>query len=363
MSVTLRKKTISGGRESLYLDVYQDGGRKKEYLQMSIIRKPSNPLQRDHNRDTMRLAETICAKRLQELNSSEHGFEGTAKRGIDFLLWMDNYAAKYTMRDKNTMRAAVREFRSFVGVRTIKPAGVTKPLCKAFHAWLSERFNGETPSSYFGRFKKALANAAEAGILASDPARGIKNTTAEGLKKDVLDFAEIQVMANTPCGNAEVKRAFLFALNTGLRFCDIVRIRRGDVSGRVLTFTQAKTAKKVLAISISLNANAVRLLEAGDGGGQKPDAPLFELPSHNATLKNLRNWAKRAGITKHVTFHVARHSFATNLITTGGDMKTVSDLLGHTSMKHTQKYTRAVDAMKEKAVDSLPVLNIPQPTH
>ena len=75
-------------------------------------------------------------------------------------------------------------------------------------------------------------------------------------------------------------------------------------------------------------------------------------------LKALRRWTARAGIDKHITWHCARHSFAVNVLTRGADIKTVSSLLGHASLKHTEKYTRAVDSLKRAAIDSLPKLMV-----
>ena len=57
-----------------------------------------------------------------------------------------------------------------------------------------------------------------------------------------------------------------------------------------------------------------------------------------------------------VLFHLARHSFAVNILNNGANIKTVASLLGHSGLKHTEKYTRAVDKLKEEAINSLPEL-------
>ena len=95
--------------------------------------------------------------------------------------------------------------------------------------------------------------------------------------------------------------------------------------------------------------------------GQKPDKDddIFHLPSHTGCLKALRTWVVCAGIDKHITWHCVRHGFAVNLLgERQADIKIVVNLLGHSGLKHTEKYTRAVDALKEKAVNSLPELDI-----
>ena len=55
-------------------------------------------------------------------------------------------------------------------------------------------------------------------------------------------------------------------------------------------------------------------------------------------------------------FHLARHSFAVNILNNGANIKIVASLLGHSGLKHTEKYTRAVDKLKEEAINSLPEL-------
>jgi len=84
---------------------------------------------------------------------------------------------------------------------------------------------------------------------------------------------------------------------------------------------------------------------------------IFPLPSHTMCLKALRHWTARAGIEKHITWHCARHSFAVNLLNNGANIKTVASLLGHAGLKHTEKYTRAIDSLKHKAIDSLPEIS------
>ena len=114
---------------------------------------------------------------------------------------------------------------------------------------------------------------------------------------------------------------------------------------------QQKTGREV---TIDLNQAAIRLI--GELG--KSDESVFNLPSFNGCLKTLRTWAKRAGIEKHLTWHSARHSFATILLINKTDIKTVGNLLGHSKIEHTQKYTHVVDQLKAQAVKTLPELDI-----
>lgn len=97
----------------------------------------------------------------------------------------------------------------------------------------------------------------------------------------------------------------------------------------------------------------------GAKGSKKNKDLIFHLPSHNAALSVLSHWVKRAGIDKHITWHCARHSFATLILKDGSiDLRTVSGLLGHSSLKYVEQYTRIIDDRKKKALNSLPEIKI-----
>ena len=78
---------------------------------------------------------------------------------------------------------------------------------------------------------------------------------------------------------------------------------------------------------------------------------LVLLPSDSCVYKYLQQWVRAAGITKHVSFHVSRHTFATMMISLGSDLYTVSKLLGHTNIKVTEVYAKLVNAKKFEAVN------------
>ena len=78
------------------------------------------------------------------------------------------------------------------------------------------------------------------------------------------------------------------------------------------------------------------------------------LISLGRTNEVLSRWGKDAGIQKHITFHTARHTHATMMITLGADIYTVSKLLGHTNIQTTQIYAKIVDESKSKAIALIP---------
>jgi site-specific recombinase XerD len=226
-----------------------------------------------------------------------------------------------------------------------------------FVEYLESRSVGEGARGYFQRFKKVVSFAVEKNIIQKDPCKGIVCKVDESaLRKDVLSMVEMeQLISTTYKGqNPEIRKAFIFCLYTGIRFCDIIDIKYSNVdySNKTLKFEQAKTKGHSANswVNIPLNDGLLSLI----GEKTDKDSVIFNLPSHTMCSKALDRWTKRAGIDKHITWHCARHSFAVNILNNGANIKTVASLLGHSGLKHTEKYTRAVDSLKEQAINSLP---------
>lgn len=82
------------------------------------------------------------------------------------------------------------------------------------------------------------------------------------------------------------------------------------------------------------------------------------LPDASYTSKLLKRWTQTAGLRKHVTFHVARHTFATLGITYGAELYTISKLLGHSNIRITQIYADIISQKKREAVDSISPIGV-----
>jgi site-specific recombinase XerD len=251
------------------------------------------------------------------------------------------------------VRYCLEYFKKFVGKDYIAPYEITEDFLVRFKSYLNEHLNGETPHNYFTKMKSVVKKAFQEKILLNNTAANIKNVRKEGVKKDILNLNEIQNLANTECRNIEVKRAFLLCLNTGLRYCDILELKWQNIHDEMIIIkSQKKTGEPVY---IDLNNNAKQLF--GNEKGEY-DEQVFRLPSFTGCLKILKAWTKDAGISKNITWHSARHSIAVNLLQNHTDIKTVSAILGHASLNHTNKYTRIVDELKKKAMNSLPNIEI-----
>ncbi len=118
--------------------------------------------------------------------------------------------------------------------------------------------------------------------------------------------------------------------------------------GRFQVETVQQKTQEAVYLPLSDNA-ADQLPPRGESGDF-----VFKLPAHTCIASTLTRWAAAASIEKHVTFHTARHTCATLLLTFGADLYTVSKLLGHSDVKTTQVYAKFVDEKKRQAVDLVP---------
>ena len=131
-----------------------------------------------------------------------------------------------------------------------------------------------------------------------------------------------------------------------------------DYSNKLLKFEQHKTVGHSANSGVVMNLRDDVLSLIGEPPENDKDRLVFDLPTFEACCKTLGKWVKKAGIEKHITWHCARHSFAVSLLNNGANIKTVASLLGHSGLKHTEKYTRAVDSLKSDAINSLPTLKL-----
>ena len=146
-----------------------------------------------------------------------------------------------------------------------------------------------------------------------------------------------------------IKDAFLFSALTGLRFSDIKRITANHIeteNGKMRLKIETQKTKKY--ISFVLSPESTEILKS-----RLTDGIIFDLPTEVYTNKLLKRLSEKTCINKHLTFHSARHTFATLLLTKGADLYTVSTLLGHSNISTTQVYAKIIDKKKDEAVKLL----------
>lgn len=346
--------------------------RKKETLQLHLVAKPRTPQERAENDKILRLAKSIRQEREQAFLKDKRGYRLERERDINFLDFFQSYIDNYTKTDIRNITVAFKRFRNFlketpaysIYENYIQPNQLNKDMMIAFTEYLQDRSVGEGAKTIFQRFKKVVKYAVEHDIMLCNPCVGVSIKVDDNiLKKEILSEDEMQQLLTTHYKgeNPNIRRAFFFCLYTGMRFCDVkdLTFNNVDYSNKSLKFEQNKTKKHSAnsGVTILLNDELIGLI-GQPKRGQDRNNVIFPLPSHEMCLKALRHWTKRAGIEKHITWHCARHSFGSNMSFNGIDPITIKRLMGHSSLKHTEKYIRASDKLKLEAINSLPKLDL-----
>lgn len=344
MSVTLRKRKNQDGTVSLVLDIYVNGKRSYEFLKELKLKKPVTPQDRQDNKYNLDVAKTYAAKRSQQI--AQGVYEVSPQKIVTIFAWMEEYLASYKKKDKRNISGAISRFKSFRKNKDINLHDLSELMVTNFRDFLIKTSVGEGAASYFARFKKIIKWAYKEGLIKKNPCEDVKPPKGKALEKEILTVAEIQTLSKVQTKATQVRDAFVFCCLTGLRWIDVIAIKWSNINGDILKFRQEKTGED---LSITLNSSAVSIIN----NTAKTSEHIFSLPTADGANRTIGRLVKRAGIEKAITWHCARHSFGTNVVFYTGDIFTVSKLLGHKSTKHTERYLRAAEEMKRKAVENI----------
>jgi len=379
--IKIRCKELKDGRKSIYLDTYIKGKRSYEFLSLFLEPETDEKAARK-NATTMRKAEKISKERLQEWkrleklkNAAAISTEEKQTNPKEMLLsdWLDAFyeiQKKAGVKDIGTIKRLQKITIVFeTGTRLYD---VDRDYCLRFieHLRCLEQKNGKplayrTQAGFLAVLGTALNAAIRVGHISRNPVSELSSCERIKAKesfRDYLTIEEIKALINTTCGSDLVKRAYLFSCYCGLRLGDVKALRWKDIQkngeNAIIETHMAKTRR---IIHMPLGRQALKWLPQKEN--VKIDDYVFTPLNHDLLHKYLQPWADDAGIKKKVTFHTARHSFATMLLTLGVDLYTASKLLGHTSIRHTQRYARIVNQVKEDAIkridEAIPVSSLP----
>lgn len=348
---------MPSGNVSLYLEYYKDGQKEYEYLKLYLY--PNDPKK---NKETLAIAENIKIRRENEVLNQTFGFVRELK-GVDFLEFFKVQLEKRGGTNKDNWHGAYKYLVAFSGGR-IPFSDINEAWLNKFRDYLDKtkqlnragKLSQNSKFSYFNKVKAALKIAWEEKIIAENPAKRIKSFKIGESSREFLTLQELQAMASAECDVPIIKKAFIFSALTGIRWSDLNSMKWEDLietpSGLAYKFRQQKT-KGVEYLPLA--SQAAEML----GERQKPKERVFVGLKYSAWNNvKITQWCMRAGITRKITFHSARHTFATLQLTHGTDIYTVSKLLGHRELRTTQVYAKVIDQKKIDAVNNIPKLDM-----
>ncbi len=406
IKVKLRIKAISGNRQSLYLDFYPaiihketgehtrrefthlflhdeiehetlfylDKKGKQQKKIVPVLDKKGRPkkvkldhIDKLHNKETWNIARSILQKKINELNKPEiyTGYEKEQlrikeKAEFNFIDYFIKLANERKASNYDNWISASHYLIKFTKGK-LKFSELNETFCNEFKRYLVTTLSNKNSKaklaqnsafSYFNKVKAAIKQAYKDGYLQSDLNLRVASLKPAETRRNFLTIEELNSLFKTECSIPILKQAALFSALTGLRFSDINKLTWGEIefikgNGYFLKYKQQKTDGVEM---MPISEQAYNLL----GERKEPVKKVFEGLAYSAWVNvHLSKWLHKAGITKDITFHCFRHTYATLQLSCGTDIYTVSKMLGHRDLKTTQVYAKIISQAKRDASNKI----------
>lgn len=352
MGVSIR---IKG--QNLYLDVIQN---RQHHWESLHIKLSSDPTER---KEQMKLAEICRAKREMQLVTSAWNLTDATAGKKTLINYMKELQAKTTKSRQKSFKYAIKYVEKFK-YGNVQLSSVNARWVRDFQNWLlnENEISQSTVSIYSTIVRQTLAMAAKERIINFNPAETVKTISKMPNGKTPLTLEEVKLLIKTPILKStdlqkDVKRAFLFACYTSLRVSDLITLKWGDIETKRITsqnqtshWIKKRQVKTKKFVEIPIIPQAWELIKTDCL--QMPSIPVFQYlaTSNFGTIETqIKKWATAAGIEKNVTWHTARHTFATLATENGIDPLTIQRILGHSRIDITAIYAATTEKAKAKA--------------
>jgi integrase len=379
MKITIEKRTNKEGDKQSVRLIYWYGSkidengktkhdRKREQLDLFLHPNPTTKLEKQHNKETLQLVEQIKSKRIAEAATGQHGFTSTNKISTNFYSFfnqvMELKKTNESSKNYDLWQACLIHVKRYYPDESLTFEQVTVEWVEGLRRYFDSQaktksgnlISSGTASTYFNKVRAVINEAYTKEIITKNPLKQVKGITVIPSERVYLGLDEVRALVKTDCRYDILKNAFLFSCLTGLRWSDINKLDWSEISelngNKRITFNQKKIPTKLQYLELS--PQAYSLLNGFEQKGR-----VFQSLKYSAYMNvELLRWAMAAGITKHVTFHTGRHTFAVSLITQGVDIYTVSKLMGHSEVKTTQVYADIIDSVRKDAMYKIPDIGL-----
>jgi len=365
--VVMKKDHVKkDGTCNLYLQVFQNRVKKMLPIHISVTPgdfdavkqrvKKGNCFANDYNLIIEKMLSDITkievsyrlSNQLLTLDKISHEYQNpTAK--IDFVKFWENEMVTQklilksgTYRQQMSMLNKLKEYKSPLFFYEITPEFLNE-IKSYFKKQLKN--NDNTIYSWIKSFKKYLHMAHKKGIITPLPFDEIKNREFKS-ERTFLSPDEIRLLYkywNSEFINEAHKKIigkFLFSCFTGLRLSDVQKLSSENILEKYIIFVAEKTTK---IQRIPLNKSALEFL----------DCVLSENFTPEYMNRELKFITKVVGIQKKVSFHVGRHTFATNFLLSGGRVEHLQKLLAHSKITETMIYVHIVESITDEQIQNM----------
>ena len=263
--------------------------------------------------------------------------------------------------------------RFFDFAKVDEPLAVTDDLIREFRLWLNRQPSGskkggntetlkkKTQNYYLIALRSFLKYLRKRGVDSLSPERIDLAKTAER-DLDLISTADLERLLQAPDGSSVAglrdKAILELFFSTGLRLSELCSLSREldlnkdefSVRGKgekVRVVFLSDTAKMALRAYLAKRKDmddALFVRQVADSQKEKSSTKESLRLTPRSIERMVKHYALKAGISKKVTPHVIRHSFATDLLSNGADIRSVQMMLGHANIATTQIYTHVTDA-------------------
>jgi len=325
------------------INSFLDSLKMKAYFHQKELLQEGNAITMDFFKAKWFGREVQSGRMLMEV-FTDHNDKMKALIGTEF--------APLTHERYVTSKKHTQEFMKWkYGFDDIDIKKINYEFISEYEFWLKSvrKCDHNTTVKYLSNFRKIINICLKHGWLDKDPFVGFKMTKREVeksfLSQEEIERIEQKVFSAERINN--VKDIFLFSCYTGLAYADVLKLSRKEImvgmDGDQWIFTRRQ--KTETATRIPLLPPAIRILEKYSDHPQCTNQdrllPVLSNQKMNSYLKEI---ADQCDIKKKMTFHIARHTFATTVtLTNGVPIETVSKMLGHRNLKTTQHYAKILD--------------------
>ena len=330
------------GRKNIVLESDPDFRRKNKYLNKEIQRAASI-IDKYYFDDKYLSADEFL--RLFRMKGYSDG---------DFAEFVREQVGRKNLSDqsKHTYLTQITKLERFK--KKIRFSDITHSFIRDYETFMVNKLknNLNTVSKSLSMLRTFANWAKDYDLITTDPFKKVKIKKRIGNREfltipELHKFEILFAEGNLKTSQHNVLRYFLFSCYTGLRYPDIQNLKFGmlrkvEYEGKELYVLKVEQHKTKNIVSVPVIDKAQKLIGKNYGKYQS----VFRVLSNQKTNQRLKDISKNAGIDKNITFHSARHTFATVAIEKGLPMEIISELLGHTELKTTKIYAKINDKVK-----------------
>ena len=367
-----KNKLNKHGQASIQIECYLNGLRK--YFDTKIKVTPSQWHEKTKSiRDTPNAVQqnSIIKEMIRELESYEIELINSGKvctlkmlenaftfsKKSTFNKWFELQIEKEITKEgtKKNLKTVLAQLNSFNS--NLSFSDIDFKFLKSFERFLiGKNLKPNTIANYFKIIKKIVRLTINNDLISihSNPFNAFKISMKKTDKTFLLP-SEIDIIENLNLDNKSLeftRDLFLFSCYTGLRFSDVITLEPTNIQmsdrEKWLVKNQKKTDEKIkIPIYLLFDGKPLKIIQKYFKLGSKT---LFKSITNGTINVNLKRISSLAGIDKHITFHTARHTTATYLLSKGVSIFVVQKILGHSKLDTTQIYSHLID---ETMINSL----------